>query len=345
MTQQKKYKMDQKKRQLQVAVGLILIISVFTHLISPSTLKIGIVKPPDSPWHKALTKLASLWQKSTAGKVKIRIIGKGTESSDGILISEMKMGKLDGAVLFSRDMPRILPELYLLNIPLLINSKKGHDYVFNKIKPPFEKSIEDRGFKVITWELSGWVRLFTKDPVFYPKDLDTHKVSFTTWNPGIDKAWQDSGFHIIPTQSKDLMMALQDGTVDAFFHSPLVAESREYFKLALNMSSFRADKEYWAIIVTKAAWKKIPLRFKNKLKAQANNISARLYRKMIKLENEAIESMESQGLLINRLPANALEQWKSVIKIGGESLCDKIYSKEMYLRMIQYIKEYEEKEN
>jgi TRAP-type C4-dicarboxylate transport system substrate-binding protein len=318
---------------------LILIGSVYSRTI----IKIGSVARPESPWDRTLEELGREWEKITRGNVRIEINPGERILSEYDMIQEMRSGELDGAAFFNRGLPRICPGIYLFTVPLIIASEEDHDYVFNQMKPAFEKIIEAEGYKVVTWSLSGWLKLFSKYPVFYPQDLQKHKLSLTTWNPEIEAAWKDDGFHVVPTDFKDLKMALQSGMVDAFFLSPLEAKEGEYFTLAPNMSTQTSGPEYWCIVLTAETWTKIPGQYKKQMEETAEKLSKELYEKILELEKKAVEEMEEQDLIVNKLPADALEKWQDVVRNGLDKLTEKdSLLKEAFKRMMQYLKEYRE---
>jgi len=311
---------------------------------SKTIIKIGSVARPKSQWHYTLEELSREWEKITRGEIKIEINPGERILSEYDMIQEMRHGELEGAVFFNRGLPRICPEVYLFTIPLVFNSEVEYNYIFNQMKPDFEEKIEAKGFKVIAWSLSGWLKLFSKYPVFYPADLQKQRLSLTTWNPGIEQVWRDAGFNVVPTDFKDLKMALQSGMVDAFFLSPLEAKDGKYFTLAPNMCTQTSGPEYWCIVLTAEAWAKIPGQYKIQMKEAAQNLSKKLYESVIELENEAVEKMEEQDLIINKLPADALEKWQKVIHQGLDKLIERNSQlKEAFELMKHYIKEYREK--
>ncbi len=330
-------------------IGRVILLFILSVLILPGsvytlTIKIGSAARAQSPWGKALQELGREWKKISRGKVQIEIYTGELVGSENDMIREMYKGTLGGAAFFGSGMPQICPETYVFSIPLLLTSKNEHDFVFNKIKPFFEREIEKKGLKLITWSLSGWVRLFSKHPVFYPEDLKKHKLSLNTFNPAIDQAWRNIGFQIVPTDLKDLMMALQSGMVDAFFLSPLEANASKYFTMAPNMCAIKADKEYWCIVLTKETWEEVPDQYKDQMEETAQKLSKDLYEKVIKLENEAVEKMEEQDLIINKVPADALEKWQDVLGKGLDKLTEKNSSlKKAFHRIKQYLKEYRER--
>jgi TRAP-type C4-dicarboxylate transport system substrate-binding protein len=330
-------------------IGRMILLFMFMVLILPGpvyslTIKIGSSARPRSPWGQSLEELGKEWKKISGGKIKIEICTEELVGGENDMIREMQKGTLGGVAIFGSGIPQIHPGTYVYSIPLLLTSKKEHDFVFDRMKPLFEREIEKQGFKLITWSLSGWVRLFSKHPVFYPEDLKKHKLSLSTWDPAIDQAWRTIGFQIVQTDLKDLMMALQSGMVDAFFLSPLEAKDGRYFTLAPNMCDIKADKEYWCIVLTKKTWEAIPDQYKDQMEKTAQKLSEDLYEKVIKLENEALGQMEEEDLIINKVPADALEKWQSAIRNGLDKLIEKnSLLREVFDRMMQYLKEYREK--
>lgn len=325
-------------------LSLILTVLILPGSVYSLTIRIGSVARIGSQWDYTLEKLQKEWEAITQGEVKIEVKNGELMGSEYDMIEEMHSGELGGAAFFSRGLPRICPGIYLFTVPLIITSEEEHDYVFNQMKLYFETKIEENGYKVVTWTLSGWLKLFSKYPVFYPPDLQKQKLSLTTWNPGIESSWRDKGFHVVPIDFKDLKMALQSGMVDAFFLSPLEAKDGEYFTLAPNMCDQTTGPEYWCIVLTKKTWAKIPDQYKKPMKETADKLSRELYEKILGLEEKAVEQMEEQDLIVNKLPADALEKWKTAIHQGLDKLIEKNpLLKEAFNRMMQYLAKYRKK--
>ena len=275
-------------------IGIILLCFIFMVSILPGsrysiTIRIGSVARTGSQWDQTLKKLQKEWKEITRGEVIVQVKNGEHMGSEYDMLQEMRSGELEGAAFFNRGLPRICPGVYMFTVPLIIVSEEEHNYVFNQMKPAFEKIIEDKGYKVITWTLSGWLKLFSKYPVFYPRDLQKHKLSLTTWNPDIEAGWRELGFSVVPTDFKDLKIALQSGMVDAFFLSPLEAKEGEYFTLAPNMCNQTSGPEYWCIVLTAETWEKIPGQYKQQMEETAEKLSDELYKEIQRLEINAVE--------------------------------------------------------
>jgi TRAP-type C4-dicarboxylate transport system substrate-binding protein len=326
----------------KIILSLILTVLILPGSVYSLTIRIGSVAWPTSPWEESLEKLGREWEKITRGKVKIEILPGELIGSENEMIQKMQKGELGGAAFFGAGLQNICHEVYLFGIPLFFTSEDEHDYVFNEMKPVFEKKFQEKGFKVI-WSLSGWIRFFSKHPVFYPEDLQKHKLCSDILDVDLDQVWRDFGFHVVPTYFKDLKMALESGMVDAFLLSPLVAEYGQYFTLAPNMYNKEVAPDYWCIVLTEETWKKVPGQYKKQMEEIAQKLAKDLKEEIRELEKQAIEKMEEQDLIINKFPVNSLPKWRTAVENGLKRLEGRTHSEEVFNRIIKLLEEYREK--
>lgn len=301
------------------------------------TIKIGSIAPAKSPWDKALRELGREWKSISGGEIKVKIYPGGIAGSEEDMIRKMKVGTLGGAVFTNRGLTKIYSDFYVLNLPFTFDSEKEFLHVAGKMNPIFEKGIEEKGYKVVIWSMAGWIHFFGKNKIEYPKDLKKHKLSFTTGEPELEQVWKKSGYQVIPNDMSDLMMGLQSGMVNSFYLPPLVAASGQYFPLAPHMLSMKIAPIYGGIVVSKKIWNKIPEKFKPKLMALAQKLSIDLKNKTASLEQEAIETMKKHGLIIHSLPDDGMVKWRAAVEKGFSSLINKVFSKQIYDKMTEYL--------
>lgn len=315
-------------------------ILLFSTSVFPLTIKIGSIAPAKSPWDKALREMAREWKSISKGSVRVKIYPGGIAGSEKDMIRKLKIGILGGAVFSNRGLTKIYSDFYVLNIPFSFRNDKEFLYVVNKMNPIFEKKIGEKGYKVIIWSMAGWIHLFGKKPLIYPKDLKKLKLSFATGEPKLEQAWRRSGFQVIPNELKDMLMALQSGMVSAFYLAPLVAASGQYFPLAPYMNSLKIAPIYGGIVLTNKVWNKIPKNLKKKFGEVAKGLASDLYKKTNELEKEAIETMKKNGLRIPELPPDSIALWRKSAKKGMDLLINKVFSNEIYKVMLGYLAEY-----
>lgn len=307
------------------------------------TIKIGSIAPAKSPWDKALRELSREWKSISGGQIKVKIYPGGIAGSEEDMIRKMKVGILGGAVFTNRGLTKIYSDFYVLNLPFTFNSEKEFLHVADKMNPVFEEGIEKKGYKVVIWSMAGWVHFFSKKKIEYPKDLKRHKLSFTTGEPELEQVWKKSGYQVIPNDMSDLMMGLQSGMVNAFYLPPLVAASGQYFPLAPHMLSLKIAPIYGGIVLSNKFWKKIPEKFRDKFMRVAERISVNLKNKTRSLESEAVDTMKKHGLIIHSLPEGSMDKWRAASGKGFKSLINKVFSRKIYDKMMEYLNNYRKK--
>jgi len=332
--------MKVKINRLKFFIISLLGVIFFTGHAHALTIKIGTIVPLRSPWVNELKKLGIEWGKITNGEVDIKIYAGSIAGNETDMVRKIRMGTLGGAVFTNRGIMSIYPDAYVLNIPFFLESEAEFDYVLEKMSPFIEKEIEKKGFKVLIWAKAGWLYFYSKRPVLYPDDLKKHKLSFTTGAADMELAWKKSGYHVVPNQLKDMMMALQSGMVDSFYLPPLMAASGQYFALAPNMCSLRITPLLGGLVLSDKVWQKIPDKYKAQMVAVAQKMADNLYKKTVELEIEAIEEMKKNGLKINQVPPDALEKWKAASDKGMDVLIGKVFTKEIFDMLMMHVKEF-----
>lgn len=304
------------------------------------TIKLGSIAPARSPWDKALKKISREWKRISNGKVNLKIFAGGIAGSERAMIRKIKIGTIHGALFSNVGLSSIYSDFYVLNIPLMLKSDKEFEFVIKGLKPVFERNIETKGYKIIIWSMAGWIRFFTKTPVYKPKDLKKQKLFFTTGNPLVEESWKNAGFNTVPIELKDLMMALQSKMVNAFFMPPLVAASGQYFALAPNMMSIKVAPVYGAVVISKKKWNKIPKKYREQLIITAQKIAVNLDKETKKLEIQAIKTMKKNGLKINKINKNDILLWDIESKNNVKYLKGKLFSDKIYQLMQKLINNY-----
>jgi len=313
------------------------------NLQAATVIKIGSIAPSRSPWDKALNEVAADWERISNGTVQVKIYAGSIAGNELDMIRKMRLGTLNGAVLSNMGMIKINRDLFVLSAPFLTDSEQEFQYVFEKMKPVFQKQIEEKGFKILLWTQAGWAYFFTKDKVLYPEDMKKYKISFTADEPEMEQAWKKMGYEVIPNDLKDMMMALQSGMVNAFYLPPLLAGSGQYFALAPHMLALRLAPLVGGLVLTDKAWESIPGQYREPMVQSVQKAARGLLQSTSDLENEALQAMKENGLIIDEPPADALEKWRAAASIGMDELTGKAFSREIYDQVLSIIQEFRQK--
>lgn len=306
-------------------------------------IKIGSQAPDRSPWGKALNEVAAEWSKLSGGRIVVEIYAGAIAGNELDQIRKLRIGTLQGAVFSNVGLNIIERSVFVLSTPFLFTAQEEFEYVFDNLKPGFEKQIEDKGYKVLLWTLAGWTHFFAKDKVIFPEDLKKHKVAISGSDPEMEQAWKGMGFHVVPMDVKDLMVGLQTGMVTATYMPTLIAGSGQYFALMRHMLPLKLAPLIGGLLLSERVWDSIPETFRGPMLEAVDRLSRRLYEETNQLEVDALKAMADNGLIIDDVPADALDRWREFAARGMGELVGKAFPREMYDQALAHLAELRKK--
>ena len=308
--------------------------------VSAITIKFGSLAPVGSPWDNALKQMSADWREISGGRVILKIYPGGIAGGEADMLRKIKIGQLQAAGFTTTGLARIHPDILTLSLPFLIRSDDELQFVLEDKKSKLENAIEEKGFVVLGWTPMGWVHFFSKEPVVTPQDLMKQKLCVTEDAAETIQAWKDTGFRVVPLSATDTLQALQSGMADAFFTSPLISASYQWFALAPNMCSMPVAPMIAAFLIDINTWRRIPEEIKPDLLEAVENVLGPLYSATKALETEAITTMQNYGLTINEVSPSIVAEWDRVMTKGLESLAGKSFSDEFYKDLIETVVDY-----
>ncbi len=303
-------------------------------------IKIASIAPARSPWDKALEQVARDWERISNGAVQVKIFPGSIAGSEQDMIRKMRLGVLQGGVFSNMGLVKIDHSLMVLSIPFLFHSREEFNGVFDRVKPSFEKILEDKGYKVMLWTLAGWVNFFTKTAVADPDDMKKLKFCVTADFPELEQVWKRMGYETVTGDANDLMIQLQSGAVSAAYLPPLVAASGQYFALIPHMLSPPLAPLAGGLLLSDKAWASVPAEFRQPFLDAVAAAARGLYDETMRLEADAVKMMKDNGLAVHDPSAGSLDRWREAAGRAIDKLIGPVFSKESYDLIVGYLQEY-----
>lgn len=303
-------------------------------------IKIASIAPARSPWDKALEQVARDWERISGGAVQVKIYPGGIAGSEQDMIRKMRLGVVQGGVFSNIGLAKIDHSLMVLSLPLLFHSREEFDAVFDRVKPSFEKTLEDKGFKVMFWTLAGWVNFFTKSPVAAPDDMKKLKFCVTADFPELEQVWKRMGYETVTGDTNELMIQLQSGAVSAAYLPPLVAASGQYFALIPHMFAPSLAPLVGGLLLSDRAWAAVPAEYRQPFLDAVATAARGLYEETMRLEADAVKMMKDNGLVVHDPAPGSIGQWREAAGRAIGQLIGPVFSKEIYDRIAGYVQEY-----
>jgi len=307
------------------------------------TIKIATLVPEGSPWHRALKKMAAEWREISNGRVQLKIYAGGIAGNETDTIRKMRINQVQAAMVTGKGLGYIHPDFYVYQLPFMAHSDEELDYLFLRLQPKLEKLLEEKGFTLLAFSKSGWLRFFTNTEAITPEEMRKLKLFSLEGSWSIDQAMKKMGFRIVALKANDVFAAMQSGMVDAFAAAPLVAAAMQWFALAPHMDDFFWTPLTGGLIISNRAWKMIPSELHTRLKASTETILRDLYYEAMEVEKQAILIMKENGLVIHPVAENTLSRWRSMAEKGFGLLIGETISLEIYQEALRILEEYRNK--
>jgi TRAP-type C4-dicarboxylate transport system substrate-binding protein len=273
------------------------------------TIKMASVVPENTPWGQFINRIAAEWKRITNGEVNVIIYHNGTAGKEEAVVRNLRVNQLQSGVLSTFGLTEIIPEILTLSCPLFIRNDDELDLVLNDVKSELEDRLNDKGFFTVAWSRVGWIKIFSKAPVFVPLDLKSQKLGTNVEYEKLNQIFKTMGFQMVPVAQDDLLIALNSPMVDAVYQSPIAVGSMQLFGLAKNMASINVAPFMGAVVLNKRTWNSIPEKYKPMMIEAARREERELDRVVRKFEDDMIKTMGNYGLTVNQLSQAQEQLW------------------------------------
>lgn len=177
-------------------------------------IKIATLAPRNSPFMRQFIQLDRQMREYTKGAVGFRLYASGMEGDETDVVRKMRVNQLDAAMVTSEGLGLLLPQVNVLGAPGVINTYKQLEAVQTVMLPEFDKSFEQKGFKLIAWGEAGEYRYFSREPITKPADIKTMRPWLWPQSPVMKETWRVIGATPVPLGLPEVYGALQTKMID-----------------------------------------------------------------------------------------------------------------------------------
>jgi TRAP-type C4-dicarboxylate transport system substrate-binding protein len=318
----------------------VLIVASAVPLAAQQVIKLGSLAPADSPWDKALLRMALEWQTISGGRITVKVYSGGIAGDEPDMIRKMRINQLQAAAMTGSGLGKIRPEFLVYQLPFMTRNDEELQYLYDRLRPRLEKDVEEKGFTLLAFTRSGWLHFFAKTKVLIPEDVAKLKFFVMEGSPEVDQAWKEMGFHIVPLPANDAFAGLQSGMVEVFTASPLTAAALQWFALAPNMTDFNWTPLTGGLVISSQAWRRIPAELRPELQKSAETALQGLTGEVEKVEAQAMEIMKKNGLVIHKVSPAQIKEWERLVENALKILIDNPIPRDVYEEARGYLEEY-----
>ena len=318
----------------------ILFITAITAQAAPTIIKIAVVMPEGSTWTNTLYQFAEAVEKETAGEVVIKIYAGGISGDEVDVLRKMRVDRLQAGGFSGVGLGLVLPEIRVLEAPLLFSSHDEIDYVKEKMFDAFAARFESKGYVLLGFAEAGFVYLFSQQPIDSVASLQKTKMWVWKGDRVAENFLEAFGVQGYPLQLADVNTGLDTGMIDSYYSPPLASVAFQWYARVRYMLDFPMVNSTGALLMTKRSYDRIKPENQEILSRLVRKYSAELVRLTRKDNAEALQVLEEAGIQrVAPTPAQ-IASFESSARKNYEMSVPSLYPQELLDQIRGLIAEY-----
>ena len=304
-------------------------------------IKLTTLAPKGSSFHKSLQKMGESWRNDSGGTIKLIIYAGGILGGEAAMVDRMKINQSQAGLLTTVGLKEIEPAVTgLQSMPMMFRDLDEVDYIGKKLQPKLESRLLRKGFVVLFWADTGWVRFFSKEPVLRPDDLKKMKLFTWSGDPDTVNIMHEVGLNPVPLETGDILTGLQTGLINAVPMPPFYALASQIYTPAPHMLELNWAPLVGAAVVTSKAWDKIPPALQEKMMRAAVQAGEEIKKTGRRESDESVKAMvEKWGLKVHPVSPALETEWRQVAQTAYPAIRGKIVPAEIFDEVTQLLNE------
>jgi TRAP-type C4-dicarboxylate transport system substrate-binding protein len=278
------------------------------------TVKIGTLAPADSDWLKIIGSTINDTLKNYPD-IKVYIYPGGVLGDEEEMVKKIADGQIDGGIFTLQGIKKTVPEIRVLDLPMLLKSYDEADRITDKFFPEFQKIYEKRGFKLLLLTEQGFSYFFTtRKDVNSLKDLG--KTRFWSWKEErVPKAIAEIlGANIISLPAHAVYEALGSVMVETFNTAPLTCLIMQWCKFAKTIIDLPFRFESGVFIIATKTWESIPENVRNEIERKFKENRKIINQKIREGNESALKKIKDMGLKFVKPSQSEIDWFENQVK-------------------------------
>ena len=271
-------------------------------------IKMGMVDPDGSNFHKGGLAIAEEVEKATNGRVTIQVFAGGQLGNERDMYEGAQMGTIDMFAASNAVLTSFIPEMAVLDMPFLFNTAdEAHRVIDGKVGEMVAAKTLAQNVHTLGWMDVGFRNVFSTRPVKTMADFANLKIR-TMENKLHIAAFNALGAIATPMASGDVFTALQQGTIDAAENAVANLIANRYYEIPKNVTYTNHVFGFMGVFMSDRAWKRIPDDLKDTFVKAVVTGAHRQRQFLVDANESAVEELTKLGINFYEIPMEELRK-------------------------------------
>ncbi|MGD8368312.1 MAG: TRAP transporter substrate-binding protein DctP [Desulfobacterales bacterium] len=325
------------------AAGLVFLLALLlgaSPAAAVTEIKVALVTPEGSAWTEALHRMAAEIEKRTGGEVRFIVYAGGISGDELDVLRKMRVNRIHAAGFSGVGLGVILPEIRILEAPLLFADYDEIDFVKERLYDTFAERFAEKGYVMLGFAEAGFVYFFSKTPLRTPQDIRSVKMWAWEGDPVAEIFMDAFGIHTFPLHITDVNTGLERGMIDAFYAPPLAAVAFQWHSRARHMLDYPMVNSTGALLLNRRVFQQLSVENQKILADTAREYAHELVRLSRRDNAEALKVLKEAHVAFETPTPELVASFRKSAEATYEKSIPGIYSRELFDRVKALIQEY-----
>lgn len=299
----------------------------------PTTIKVALVTPDGSTWTETLREMARDVKKQTGGQVDFKIYAGGVSGDELDVLRKMQANRIHAAGFSGVGLGVVLPEVRVLEAPLLFNSYQEVDAVKEALFEEFSAAFEKKGFVLLGFAEAGFVYFFSSQPLNQPDAIRSVKMWAWKGDPVAETFLKAFDITTYPLHLSDVNTGLETGMIDSFYSPPLAAIAFQWYTRVKYMLNYPMVNSTGALLMNRRIFERLEPGQQEVLRATAKRYARRLVELTRKENADAMGALTASGIQAVAPSAEQITVFKSKAAKTYQQYIPALYSQALFDRV------------
>lgn len=294
-------------------------------------LRFASLAPRGSFWDKGFRAWNNSLKKETGGRLGLRFY-PGTQGGELDYIRKMKAGQLDGAVMTTTGLAKVVRPVTVLSSPGIFEDFESITRVREQLSQEFTSEFEKAGFTFLGWGDVGRARIFSNRPIKRPSDMKSARVWSRRGSATFEAMFDVVGAKGQVASVREVLPGLQTGRIDAFMAPALAAVSLQWHNHVKYVTKQANAVIIGATLLKKSKFDGLQPDLQAALLRTGKKMHAILAKKVKRADERAYKAVVKRGVKVVDISSTESE-WKKMSAAVRKRLAGKVYSADLLKRV------------
>ena len=314
-------------------------------LAEPVIIKFATLAPEGTPWMNTMEEMNREVQEKSGGQVAFRFYAGGVAGDERDVLRKIRINQLHGGAFSGFGLGEVLPEIRVLELPMLFRDGQEADHVATALFEHFVAAFTQKNFVLLALNDAGSVYVFSKDAIRTKADMAHSKIWTWQGDPLPQAIFKAYGVVPVSLSLPNVLPSLQSGLIDACYGTPLTVLALQWFTKVKYRTSLAITNVMGAMVLSDALWQQLSAEQQTLVREAVRKYNAKTVTNMRQYETKALTLLQTTaGIETVTVAEEEVARLQQISEQVRQEMVGKLYPQESLDRVLALRDAYRQKQ-